>query len=612
MTTGSAALRELPLGAIRPTGWLLDQLRLQADGQTGQLDEIWPDVGPESGWLGGDGEDWERGPYYLDGLLPLAHLLQDGRLLAKAQKWVEAILGSQRADGQFGPAGNDDWWPRMVALKVLVQHADATEDERVVPFLQRYFRYQAAELPGRPLRGWGHARGAENLLAVLWLRDRTHEDWLTGLGRLLLRQTADWDGFLRERLQPGVTVEFDHLRHGVNVAMGLKTSALAHLVEADPAAHAATRAQFANLDRLHGQVHGVFSSDEWLAGREPERGVETCLVVELMFTLEQVARVFGDGTSADLLELVAFNLLPASNDPRMLAHQYHQQANQVRVSVERRDWSYSGDDANVFGLEPHFGCCTANLHQGWPKFARSLWMQADDGGLTALSYAPCSVTAVVGTSAVRLDVRTAYPFEEVVEIHVDVEAPTAFPLRLRIPAWATAARLTVAGRDVPVEPDADGRTEVDRTWAPGDVVRLTLPMRVRTVPRDRGAVGLRLGPLVLAMSPGEVWWPVPDAPGLGEWQLTPRGSWNVGLAPDGIEGWPVLREPAGAVPFALAAPVVVLGQGAQVPDWTMRLGSSGPVPAGPRDRVTPLQEVRLLPYGCARLRIAEFPVLREP
>src|SRR5579871_821592 len=105
------AFATLPLGAIQPRGWLRRQLHLQADGLTGHLEEFWPDLGPNSGWLGGTGESWERGPYYLDGLIPLAWLLDDARLKAKAQRYVDWILTHQAATGMIGPASNDDWWP---------------------------------------------------------------------------------------------------------------------------------------------------------------------------------------------------------------------------------------------------------------------------------------------------------------------------------------------------------------------------------------------------------------------------------------------------------------------------------------------------------------------
>jgi len=52
---------QLPLGSVMPKGWLLDQLKLQAGGLSGHIDEFWPDLGPKSAWLGGTGEGWERG-----------------------------------------------------------------------------------------------------------------------------------------------------------------------------------------------------------------------------------------------------------------------------------------------------------------------------------------------------------------------------------------------------------------------------------------------------------------------------------------------------------------------------------------------------------------------
>jgi hypothetical protein len=127
---------QLPLGSISPKGWLLEQLSLSAQGMTGTLDGIWKDVGPENGWLGGRGDSWERGPYWLDGLLPLAYTLKNKALIDKAQRWIEWSLLHQREDGYFGPVpdpnrtfkpeervlawqekNKEDWWPHMVMLK---------------------------------------------------------------------------------------------------------------------------------------------------------------------------------------------------------------------------------------------------------------------------------------------------------------------------------------------------------------------------------------------------------------------------------------------------------------------------------------------------------------
>lgn len=130
---------ELPLGSIRPSGWLKDQLEIQSNGLSGHLDEFWSYVGPENGWLGGTGDSWERGPYYLDGLLPLAYLLSDEKLIAKVQPWIEWTLSSAKENGQFGPEGNEDWWSRMIMLKVLMQHTEYTKDPRVEPFMIAFF-----------------------------------------------------------------------------------------------------------------------------------------------------------------------------------------------------------------------------------------------------------------------------------------------------------------------------------------------------------------------------------------------------------------------------------------------------------------------------------------
>ena len=77
--TGEPKQRQLPAGMVKPEGWLRRQLEIQAEGLSGHLDLIWPDI-RESRWIGGDREGWERVPYWLDGFIPLAFLLDDAEL----------------------------------------------------------------------------------------------------------------------------------------------------------------------------------------------------------------------------------------------------------------------------------------------------------------------------------------------------------------------------------------------------------------------------------------------------------------------------------------------------------------------------------------------------
>ena len=84
---------QLPIGDIRPAGWLRTQMQTMLDGMTGHLDEIYAKVvGNNNAWLGGEGDAWERGPYWIDGALPMAYIMDDEALKAKCMKWVEAIL----------------------------------------------------------------------------------------------------------------------------------------------------------------------------------------------------------------------------------------------------------------------------------------------------------------------------------------------------------------------------------------------------------------------------------------------------------------------------------------------------------------------------------------
>jgi hypothetical protein len=623
----------LPLGTIRPRGWLKRQLEIQAAGLTGHLHDIWADVGPNSGWLGGNGESWERGPYYLDGLVPLAWLLDDARLKSTAQKFVDWTLEHQQADGWVGPRKNTDWWPNFVILKVLTQYHEATGDPRVVPVLQKYFAHHLAAGRGKPLNQWAVFRWADELVSVLWLYNRTGDPALLELARMLHEQGADWrkwfeDFPYKERvseaqigLKPGLGVFPDTamFAHGVNNAMALKTSAVWSLVSKDDGDRNAIYRALDVLDRYHGLPNGMFSGTEHYAGTDATQGVELCAVVEALFSLQQVLTVNPDPVLADRLERIAMNALPATFTADMWGHQYDQQPNQVLCTLEKRAWVSNGPESNLFGMEPNFGCCTANMHQGWPKLVQSLWIASRDGGLAAVLYAPNEVRTVAGGVPVTIAEDTEYPFRDTVTFTITPARPAKFPLTFRVPQWA--AGTTIALNDQPpiTAPPGDATFE-QITWKPGDRVVLKLPMRTRLATWDRDAITIERGPFVYALRIDEDWKEVaggmkhPAVAPAKDWEVRPRSPWNYGLlvTPQTVGSLVVTEKPVGEFPFSpLGAPLEIAVPARRIPEWTLVDGSAGPLPQSPVVSKEKTETVTLVPYGSAKLRVTEFPVVAE-
>ena len=619
----------LPLGSVRPAGWLKNQLLIQANGLSGHLDETWADVGPNSGWLGGKGESWERGPYFLDGLVPLAYLLDDARLKAKAQKYIDWTLEHQAANGMIGPASNDDWWPRFVMLKVLTQYQEFTGDPRVIPVMDRYFRYQLGELPQRPLRDWGKFRWQDELLSVIWLYNRTGSPYLLDLAQLLRKQGYDWMAqYANFQYTQRITAEYIKLEkgeglkdlalatHGVNNGQAIKTGPVWSQVSGTEVDRSAVLKMISELDKYHGLPNGMFSCDEHLAGLDPSQGSELCTVVEYMFSLEQSLAVVGDPSLGDKLEKLAFNALPGTFNDDMWAHQYNQEPNQIECSLHHRPWTTDGPESNLYGLEPNFGCCTANFHQGWPKLVSSLFMvsgaqdHAGQDGLVAAVYAPCEVRAVLRGVPIHVIEETDYPFQGSVRITLNPESPVNFPLKLRIPAWATGTTIKLNNVAAPA-PAPGSFAQIERTWKTGDRVEVTFPMEPRVSRGFHDSIAIERGPLVFSYGVGESWVKLRDRGRTADWQVFPTTGWNYALDIDtsaAAKSIEVLEGKVTEAPFTKQyAPIKMNVKARKVTEWRAEDGAANPLPQSPVTSTEPEETITLIPYAAAKLRITAFP-----
>jgi len=768
----------LPLGSVKPKGWLKRELEIMADGLTGHMDSFYHLL-QDNGWLGQEGppfHSYQWAPYYCDGLVPLAYLLEDDDLIATADKWIGWTLEHPHEDGWIGPPPEQCyrswgmWYPTPM-LKALVQHHQATGDERVLPVLRNFFKayrkrmepkhgrtllensdhqitltyfesgggeglevlwegpdFEKQRIPDKALRdleyeyyegrwkslpdfdslqpvdsgkadnfdlgpiikknkkgekpnnfairfkgriairtngwytfylvsddgsrlyingqevvdndgihpmirggikpAWAYNRWGDAAIVAIWLYDRTGDKSLLDLVKRMSEKGRNWSKDLTTfKGMKKPAGGWGHHQHGVNVAMGLKTPGICYLLTKDEYDYDAIFHGLANLDRYHGTPVGTFTAEECLAGLGPDKGTEFCDVLDEMFSLEVLLSVTGDVRLADRLEKITFNALPATVGPRQWTHQYFQRANQVVCREKGGGFE--------FGLDPNFPCCTANMPQGWPKFAANTWMATKDNGLAAVVYAPSEVRTAVGNGhVVTVTEETEYPFDDTITFTVKTRSPVEFPLYVRIPGWTKQPRVTTPDGKT-IHPTPGKYFVINREWKNGDKVKVVLPMHIDLASHKNNTVSVRRGPLVYSLKIGQEWRKIRDwkaefegkTEQCADWEIYPATPWNYALEIDADDPESSFEFEKGEIKDYIfdyeSAPVRLKAKGRRVPEWKMTSSDEAipqrklkkPLRAGlPPAKFThtkPLEDLILIPYGAAKIRITVFPIISK-
>lgn len=617
----------LSLGSVKAESWLKNQLVLQAREVTSKFEQLSPDCASDgsnkSGWLGGNGESWERGTYYVRGLITSAYVLDDEEMKAQAQKWIDWTLESQIESGAFGPYADNsekfDYWPLMPMLMALELYCDATGDERVVPFLEKYFAWEAQALKTKPLTSWAMVRGGDNIYAVMWLYERTGDESLLDLCELLYKQTFNWESAY-------VKDAWADVYHIVNAQESFKLFPVMYALTGEEKYLDVYYKGVENLYMASGRQDGMANGDEMTRGIDGVFGSETCAVVERMLCDEIALYLLRDAKIADHLELVAYNALPQQLLADGKGQVYFTMQNQVMATLGSHGFTSEGGDRSVYGLPGGFPCCVHNYQMGWPLFIASMWMSTSDNGLAIGAYGPNTVKTTVGNgTSLTVTQTTNYPYEDTVNLTLQADKTDTYPLYIRIPEWCKAPIVKVNGQTIEAQYVSGEYAKLVAEWKNGDTITLTFPSEPVATVTDNNSISIRLGAVLFALEIEEKWETVVHDPNkwgqyrnYPSYNITPTSDWNYALTGidlnDLASSFTITRnEIKDDMRYQLSdAPIVLQAQAQKVTDWTLntKFNIAGDLPISPvaQDRLDgQTVTVRLVPYAHTRLRIALMP-----
>jgi len=638
-------LAPLPLGQVAARGWLERQLRIEAQGMSGHLDELEPAM-IATPYITREREEkvcvgWsaEISATYWLGLIQLAYTLGDEALQRKAAAWVDGVLAAQEADGYLGAYKatdnrKEDYNAMGVdfAVGALLAYYEATGRADVLEACRRGLLWFVEQWGGHrtdyaapyiiaSMADVYRLTGDERLLK--WAED--YMDWL---GR-----NSKWPNHLPAFLDSTLAFNSAHaVAYGGWLAL---PSSLFCATGRRDYCKAGINAVKKVVNRCFQRTGAPASNNEHLSPPGANCETEYCNFPTYAAAFRRLMLATGRAAYGDAIEKIVFNGSQGAKKKDGRAIAYMSSPNQMFATL---DSSIYGNRSEMEVYAPAYvvACCPVQAVRVLPEYVRGMVMtDRRRQNLYLTGYGPCHAATTLKSGArVEMEEITEYPFKETVTLKFTLPSETDFTLNLRIPGWCAQASVAVNGAAVAGPFKAGSYLTLSRTWRTGDTVELRLPMAVRVVEVKDDAcshkrpLAIERGALLFALPIEPEWKAVPGHPltplpeGWSWYEARPRQGpdaagnrpWACALEkqrvlkPGAIQA--EYRDIGGAFPWE-TSPVVLKVPARRVRHaYTPGGGRKNVETYGDRGEVGEDEAViELVPYGCTNLRIAYFPRL---
>lgn len=523
-------LYSLPINQIKPSGWLKEQMNNYVNNFISGVNAGWDKINGNSFWLGGKGEDSIFATDYMCGIVKLAFQLDNEVLKQKSKLWVDGILATADANGNFGNPSNTDWGVRISALKVLTAYFDVVEDKRIPDFAIKFFKYQFNEIDLLPPTISTMATLNDEIALLNYYYAITDKEFLLEVKQKLFRFGYDWkehftalpykdetkkylsksqiffkskevnkqvvkedlsatqkivDGNKDKNVQKYIlslgTVVAKNLTALYEMARYINEAGVAEL----------TKNYIQELYNNHGLINGCFSADNHLNGCQPDTATDTATAIYTLEGMLGLERLSADTFYTEFADKIFYNVIFSVFRDNYKLLQGISSPNQIELGgVEY----YTENSKNNYYSTNNGDILLASTSKAFCEFVNGLVYETDNG-FAFYHYAPCVINANFEGNTISIEETTNYPFNgEVVYKFKEIAKPQELYLRFAVPK-NTSMEIFVNGNLV--TKGSGGVVVIKKQFVKNDEVKIVINRPLKAVFNVDGSLSFMMAGLLL-------------------------------------------------------------------------------------------------------------------